>query len=181
MAERIFLPLVFSGPKYPPPGLSNKPQDGFRFGYEQDLYLRIKNDPEQGRENPTTHPRLVAAARKRVVAMAYEGWSGHVDPEGHGPDWYIRQQGYKLPSYYYVAAEGDRSNHVESLNYGGWWGTSVDEIWDGLMGDKAHRDHILGQGWFSAQTCVGIGVFYMGESVQKQYVSIISAPPPEGS
>lgn len=180
--HKLFLPLVEGGPTSPPPPpWTHDPRQIKKDVMARNIYNRIGAIPGQGREITIWNPKLETAACKRVIKMADEGWQGHVDPEGKGPDWYVRQEGYSLPSYYYDPKKGDAANHVESLSYGGDPTSSDEEqeelFWSGLIGHEAHRVHLAGEGFFADQVEVGVCVVLDLDSPMKWYLSIITAPP----
>lgn len=173
---RTYIPLA--GKEYgPTPPKGESAEDGIvRTDYMRDILTFMRTDPGQRRPEIEWSTKLATAALTRVVKMAHEGWSGHVDPKGKGPDWYVRQAQYILPPWYSVLTEGDASNHVESLAYGGWWGTTAKELWQGWLSSPTHRKHVLGEDTFASQVNVGIATYYLEGSIQKMYTSVITAP-----
>lgn len=188
--KKTFIPWIGAGgPTAPPPPPSGG-DDGLVFDEEMARmwFNKMASDPRQGREVMFWNAKLAAAACRRVVSMAKNHWVGHVDPDGHGPNWYVREEGYHLPDYYWdpniPEAELNRRNYVESLAYGGQPPGVTDEeqiegYWQGMTAesDPGHRKHLLGEDTFASQIEVGICVIFDPHSDKHWYHSIISAPP----
>lgn len=141
------------------------------------VYELMKAHPEQRRTALLWNDKLAFIALDKCRAQAHGNWTGHVDPDGHGPNWWTRQLGYSLPDSY---GKGDADNWIESLLHGGQG--NVESVWQTWMDSPGHRDHILGTGKYgdiySAQICVGIAHYYLDSSRFNHYFAIISAPEP---
>jgi uncharacterized protein YkwD len=148
-------------------------------GNAAELFALMVADPGQGRARCIWSPVLAACALGRCERMASEGWAGHVDPQGFGPNHALEQAGWQLPSYYGRKPDGsedDAANNVESLAQGGTG--AVAQIWDNFMHSPIHRRHILAEtDFFKAQTLVGTAFVQDENSVSIFYWSVMSAPP----
>lgn len=117
--------------------------------------------------------RLADIAHSRVMSQARDGWSGHVDPQGRGPNAYCRMVGYQLPDWY---LQDNDANNIESIADSG--DGSVEGVWDSWLGSTGHRMHILAtDSFYKAQTQVGIAYYYLATSKHLHYWCILSAPP----
>lgn len=140
------------------------------------VFEKMMAHPEQRRKVLLWDELLAHVAMERCESQAHRGYTGHVDPDGYGPNWWVRAWGYRLPDNY---GKGDADNWVESLLHGGQG--NVESVWATWMGSPGHRDHILGigeySGIYSAQVCVGIAHYFLDSSEYNHYFAIISAPP----
>lgn len=158
-APSLFLPLVFGGRSACALNLS-----------EQAILTKMQNDANQQRASVTCHPILASVARSRALDMGTRAYFDHVNPDGYGPNYLVRQAGYVLPSYYDTSPGG---NNIESLAAGG---SSADETWTDWMNSIAHKTHLLGMDpFFAAQTDVGIGYAYVPGSPYGYYWVVITA------
>src|SRR5215212_5600528 len=117
---------------------------------EQQVEALFRADSEQHRQNLTRNDILSSVARARAEDMAAHNYFSHTSPDGHGPNYWVTQAGYALPSYY--VADG---NNIESigLNY-----SSGDLVWDAWKHSPAHRVHVLAEeDFYATQTDYGIG------------------------
>lgn len=104
--------------------------------------------------------------------MALRGYYSHVDPSGHGPNWWVRQAGYPLPDSYNPSPS---ANNIESITAGR---ATVDDAWGSWMESSPHRAHLLGEGSFYAgQTSVGVGYAHIPGSQWTDYWVVLTAPP----
>lgn len=160
----LYLPQVGNGPtEIVGVGESDK---AFSF------FERMATDPRQGRVVCTWNGKLAAVAVARVTSMARDGWFGHVDPGGRGPNFAVRAAGYKLPASYGMVPD---ANNIESIACGGTG--ALDQIWNGFLNSPTHRRHILGESkFFKAQTQIGVGFVQDEQSKSKFYWSVLSAP-----
>lgn len=163
-AQTIYLPLIASSPTAPA---------GCQLTAEEQQVLDLlKEHPEQARSTVICHPLLAVVARARAQDMATRDYFAHVNPDGYGPNYLVKQAGYPLPRYYPLQ---ENSNSIESIA-GGY--STPGEMWEGLLSSSAHRPHILGQHQFYAeQVEVGIGHVYISDSDFGHYWVIISAKP----
>ena len=163
-ASTLYLPSVHGGPNVAGTGEKDKARA---------IFARMQTHPEQGRKGMVWDDQLATIAQGKCKTMAHEGWVGHTDPQGHGPNWLVRACGYVLPDGYDKEAD---ANNIESLGYGGT-GTVI-QMWDTFMRSSAHRTHILGLlAYFAQQTHVGIGYCGLESSEQKHYWCVLSVPP----
>lgn len=161
MAELTFLPMLTSGPSIP-----GQPSRNLKA-----LFDLVVNDPGQRRKACQWNDKLANVARERAANMFSTGHFSHVDPDGHGPNWYARWNGYKLPDWY---GRWDKDNNIESLglNY-----QTPEEVWQGWLDSPHHRVHVLGElDFYADQTQVGIG-FARGSEPYPVYWVFLSAPP----
>ena len=116
--------------------------------------------------------RLCKVARARAMDMAKRRYFDHVNPDGNGPNYLVRQAGYPLPSHYSTSRS---ANNVESIGCG-YSGASA--CWDGWMGSSAHKTHLLATSSFYVdQTTYGVGYYYDSGSPYRSYFVVITAPP----
>lgn len=132
----------------------------------------LRNHPEQGRVKLTCHPILASVARARAEDMGRRAYFAHVNPDGHGANYLVRQAGYVLPSSYSQEANG---NNIESIGAGP--GNS-DGMWDAWMKSSKHNTHLLGKtSFFAEQVEYGIGFAQVPGSPYEFYWVFISARP----
>ena len=102
--------------------------------------------------------------------MSGSEYFGHVNPDGYGPNYLVRQAGYPLPTWYDPAPDG---NNIESIAAGY---PTPDAVWNAWMTSPAHRNHLLGLDPFWAdQIEYGIGYVYDPESDYDHYWVVITA------
>ncbi|HET6406939.1 MAG TPA: CAP domain-containing protein [Chthoniobacteraceae bacterium] len=139
---------------------------------EQEIFNSLKYAGGQGRSFAVLDPVLCQVARHKAADMANRDYYSHTDPDGHGPNWLVRQTGYSLPDYYDQSAAG---NNVESVNAGR---ASAGDAWSSWMDSSGHRTHLLGENSFYAQqTSVGVGFVDVPGSEWRYYWVVITAPP----
>lgn len=140
---------------------------------EQAIAQKMVNDRDQGRPALTWNPILAQVARARARDLATRDYFDHVNPDGHGPNYMVRQAGYPLPEWW---GTDPKANYIESIA-GGY--ASPDDTWNQWMGSPDHRTHILGlNSFYASETCYGIGYYYDAGSTYRHYWVIITAPPP---
>jgi hypothetical protein len=113
------------------------------------LYGLIKNDDRQERARLEWHSDIARVAEDKLHDMQRRHYYNHLDPDGHGPNWWLKRAGL-LPSGY---PQGDGDNSLESLT------NNVDHAvhaFTSLRDSPLHRDHIFGRGWFGGQDKIGI-------------------------
>lgn len=138
---------------------------------EMEIYQRMQAHPEQRRPTLTWHATLTAVARAYCERMAREGFTGHADPQGKGPNHRVRAAGYKLPAHY---GTKDSSNNIESLLWGGDGG--IQQVWDAWMGSEHHRTHLLGHtDFYRGQVNIGIGHAHVPGSRWLHYYAVLTA------
>lgn len=131
----------------------------------------ISTHPDQGRTNILINLTLCAVARDYVERMAREGFEGHTDPQGFGPNHRVRASGYPLPDYY---SKEDGANNVESLMWGG--GADPAGSWAAWLTSIPHKTHLLGlNSFYSQQNCIGMGFYQDPNSLRKFYYCFLSA------
>ena len=141
---------------------------------EQQLANLLTTASGQTRNKAAMHPddRLIAVARARAADMARRHYVSHVNPDGIGPNYLVRQTGYMLPAWW---PTDKAANYIESLGVGY---TSASETWSALMASSQHRSHLLAQdSFYRDQTSYGIGHYYDASSPYRHYWVIITAPP----
>ncbi|MCX6050543.1 MAG: hypothetical protein NT075_36080 [Chloroflexi bacterium] len=141
---KVYLPLVAGGQA------SVRESSWQPNAQEQAVEALFRADPEQRRQNVTRNDILSSVARARAEDMAAKNYFSHTSPDGHGPNYWVSQAGYALPSYY--VADG---NNIESigLNY-----SSADLVWDAWKHSAGHRVHVLAEeDFYVTQTDYGIG------------------------
>jgi uncharacterized protein YkwD len=115
-----------------------------------ELYGLIRADPEQRRALLAWDQRLANVAAARVADMQLRHWYGHIDPDGHGPNWWLLEAGIKLPADYERKAT---ANNCESLTNNS---DHAADAWAALRSSPPHRAHLLGEGWFGGQHRMGV-------------------------
>jgi uncharacterized protein YkwD len=139
------------------------------------IFDAMAKHPLQGRERMYRSRLLDEVAAYRCRDLLKRGYDDHVDPEGRGPNWWVRNFGYRLPGDY---GDGD-ANNIESLCWGGDGG--VQQIWDAWMGSEPHRIHLLGlNDTFAEQTEVGVGYAHGSGAKWDHYWAVLTAPPENG-
>lgn len=139
---------------------------------EQQIARFLFQSPQQQRLALTCHPLLARVARERAQDMAQRDYFGHTNPDGFGPNYLVRQTGYRLPAYYNPAPE---ANNIESIG-GGY--TTSEEAWQGWMNSPGHRTHLLGlHPFYAEQIEYGIGYAYAPASSWGHYWVVITAKP----
>lgn len=140
---------------------------------EQRLATLLTNASGQQRPSVQVDPILSRVARARAADMAKRGYFAHVNPDGHGPNYLVRQAGYTLPASY---DQSPRGNSIESASAGD---RNADEAWSGWMGSAPHKQHLLGLvAFYAEQTALGVGYYYDAGSDYQHYWVVLTAPPP---
>lgn len=162
------LPSIHNGPTIAPQAEPDKARE---------VYLRMNSHPEQRRKLLVWHDLLAKIAESRCIDQARNGWTGHVDPDGHGPNFTVRAWGYRLPSSY---PGDDAANNIESTLHGG--NGDVERAWNSWMGSEHHRVHILAlDDFFKGQINVGIGYYFLDLSAYNHYFCILTCHPEEAA
>ena len=129
---------------------------------------------QQGRKVMVWDDALAAIAQTKNMRQAHEGWTGHVDPQGHGPNAMLRAAGYPLPDWY---SHDARANNVESLGRGGNGG-DVMQMWHTFMSSSAHAAHLLATySFYAAQTQVGVAYYHLEDSESVHWWCVLSSHP----
>lgn len=160
--HQVYLPTIV---KTEAPSYALLPQESA----VQSLFLTA-----EGQKHTTLklNPLLSAQARQKAQDMANRGYFGHVDPDGRGPNVWVRDAGYVLPSYYSTARDG---NNIESIGAGY---AGAEQAWNAWMGSSGHRMHLLGDHQFyQEQIEYGIGYAYKANSPYGHYWVVLIAKP----
>lgn len=140
---------------------------------EKELMRLLETHPEQRRVGMKVHPILARVARAKALDMAVRGYEGHVDPDGHGANWLVRQAGYQLPGFYNPDPDG---NNVEAMQHGD--NDNLSYTWPQWLSSEGHKIHLLGlDKFYWVQTNYGIGHVHMPGSRKGHYYVFVSAPP----
>lgn len=170
-AHTLFLPIVSSSSvpvdsSVPPPTSCNL------NAQETQIAEFLKNHSSQRRTALNCDPTLSAVARARAEDMGRRKFFGHVNPDGQGPNYLVRQAGYTLPPEYSTAMNG---NNIESIGAGAGDATGM---WNAWMQSEKHVTHLLGQDdFFGVQTDYGIGFAQVPGSPYQFYWVVISSKP----
>ncbi|MEZ4615086.1 MAG: CAP domain-containing protein [Caldilineaceae bacterium] len=160
----VFLPVVAGKTAAPPTCALNQ--------QEQQIQNLLLSHPNQGRIKLVCDPVLSAVARARAEDMGRRGYFSHVNPDGQGPNYLVRQAGYTLPTDYSTAING---NNIESIGAGPG---DAAGMWNGWMESTKHVTHILGKTEFFAQQIdYGIGFAQVPGSPYQFYWVFISSKP----
>ena len=137
---------------------------------ELDIANRLKTTSGQHRAFLAFDPILSRVARERATDLAKRGYFDHINPDGHGANYLVRQAGYVLPSYY--PADG---NNIESIAGGQ---PDAASAWSDWMNSPEHKTHLLGElSFFAAQTSYGVGYYEDPAAPYRYYWVVITAPP----
>ena len=161
--HRVFLPLIT---------VSDSSAGGNHQPNAQELELAklIKEHPNQMRVVMNYDPILSKVARERALDMGTRDYFGHVNPDGHGPNYLVQQAGYILPSFY---DQSKKANNIESIYAGSPDPERAMDVW---LGSDGHHNHILGQhSFYAEQTDYGIGYAYVPGSRYGHYWVVITA------
>jgi len=160
LTPQAYLPLVLKSP-----ACALSPE-------EAEIARYMREHPDQRRPSLTCHPILARVARERAEDMARRRYFSHVNPDGYGPNYLVRQAGYVLPSYYDQAPD---ANNIESIAAGY---PNAAAVWNGWMSSEGHRTHLLGlHPFFAEQIEYGIGYTYDLGSPYRYYWVVITARP----
>ncbi|MBL8096567.1 MAG: hypothetical protein JNL73_20490 [Anaerolineales bacterium] len=142
---------------------------------EQAIADRMLAHPEQARPALRCHPILERVARERALDMAVRGYESHVNPDGFGPNYLVRQAGYPLSSTY---SSSLTANSIEVMYFGyGFSPTpNPDNPWNWWMNSSIHRTMLLGlTSFFVAQDEYGVGHVYVPGSNYGHYWIVLTA------
>lgn len=115
---------------------------------------------------------LAQVARERALDLGNRNYFSHVNPEGNGPNFLVRQAGYQLPSWW---STDPAHNYIESIA-GGY--PTAESAWNAWLKSSGHRRHVLAENDFWAeQTNFGIGYAFVSNSKYCHYWVFLSAPP----
>lgn len=132
----------------------------------------LTTKPPQARAVLRCNPILMEEAMRKANDMIDRKYYGHVDIDGFGMNYFLRQAGYPLPSYYLTSKE---ANNVEALAAGPDFGMA-DAAFQGYLNSSKHRPQILGltSGW-AAQDEYGVGYAYSANSKYANYWVVLTA------
>lgn len=164
-ANRLFLPIVTKSDAVQasetPCELSEQ---------ERRIEELLRTHAQQQRITLTCNRLLAGVARARAADMGQRGYFSHVNPEGQGPNYLVRQTGYVLPNNYSQELNG---NNVESIGAGPG---DADGMWNAWMTSEKHSTHLLGKtSFFAEQIDYGIGFAQVPGSPYQYYWVFISA------
>lgn len=171
--SRTFMPMVMGNFRLVG-GSGDEPIPCVINEQEQAVLASISVALDQRRETLVCNAILVQVARERARDMAMRDYFGHTNPDGLGPNYLVRQAGYRLPSWYPTKAD---ANNIESIAAG--YRTPA-AVWQGWMNSGGHRTHLLGlHSFYAEQTAVGVGYFFLEGSRYGYYWVFLSAHPEE--
>jgi uncharacterized protein YkwD len=130
----------------------------------------------QARAQLVCDPILAQVARARAADMAQRAYFSHVNPDGYGPNYLVKQAGYVLPDWYNPAPS---ANNIESIAAGY---TTVAEAWSGWMSSEGHSRHLLAShdgsplDFYRQQEAFGIGYWYSPDAPYRHYYVVLTAP-----
>ncbi|MEZ4863053.1 MAG: CAP domain-containing protein [Caldilineaceae bacterium] len=163
-AHQVFLPVVKV-----PEAIAAAPQCGLNEQEQIIETLAISHSGQQ-RASMSCNPILAAVARARAEDMGRRAYFGHVNPDGHGPNYLVQIAGYVLPSFY---GQEPTSNNIESIGAGP---NTAQVMFDAWMGSSKHRTHILAENeFYRPQIEYGIGFAEVPGSPYTYYWVFISA------
>lgn len=150
--NKIIFPIAFTPPADP----------------VADFLRLLTGDVRQERQRLEVCPTLTQAALWRAHQLAQVGEPfTHTDSSGKTANERVRAAGCRLPNTY-----GQRGNNVESLAAGT---INAEIIFANLVNSPKHGPHLLGQGWYRHQTCVGVAMAENQESEFKWYWCVLIA------
>ena len=139
---------------------------------EQALANLVIANPGQHTGPMVADPTLCAVAHAKAADMARRRYYAHVDPDGHGANWLVRNAGYPLPAWW---GTDPAANYIESIDASE---PTAGHAWNAWMGSPGHKAHILASTTFYRdQTSFGVGYYYDAASPWGHYWVIITAPP----
>jgi hypothetical protein len=145
---------------------------------EQGLAALLVSHPDQARNPIICDPILTRVARERAADMANRGYFDHINPDGRGPNYLVKQAGYNLPEMY---GNDPQANMIESIAMG-YELTTGQKAWEVTWKDSpVHRSHLLGlDPFYAGQQHYGIGHYLaVKDGHPTNYWVFISAHPPE--
>lgn len=159
--QQVFLPFVADGA----PSVILTPE-------ESAVESLLHTYPGQQHPNLVLNEVLTQEARRKAEDMAKRSYFGHTDPEGFGPNHWVKAEGYTLPPYYDSSPSG---NNIESIAAGQ---VTAADAWDGWMHSNGHRSHLLGEvDFYREQIDYGIGYYHDDNSPYHNYWVVLIAKP----
>ncbi|MFT6864155.1 MAG: hypothetical protein ACJAVK_002718 [Akkermansiaceae bacterium] len=139
---------------------------------ERRMAALVRGHSSQKRTDLVWDAKLTSAARKRARDMGERAYFSHVDPDGHGPNWYVTQAGYSLPIKWKAFKA---ANQVESILAGH---STAEKAFSRWMESQKHVSHLLALNpFYQDQTRFGIGHVVVPNSPWLDYWVFVSAPP----
>lgn len=139
-------------------------------GPAAELFALMKGDPGQKRAQCIWSDKLAQVAYSHCADMAKRDYFSHETPEHIWPNKRVRDAGYRLPDFF-----PDDANFVESIAAGQPIAAGA---WSAWLESDSHKTHALGlTPFFSSETNVGIGFYYLPHSHFWWYWCLISCPP----
>jgi hypothetical protein len=170
-AFKIFLPLILNQGDPFEDETKVKLGDCAGLSLEEVAIMKlIANHAGQRRSVLTCNKILYDFAKRKGQDMALRSYFSHTDPDGYGPNYWVRLLGYPLPSFYSSALDG---NNIESLA-GGY--ATPEIAFAGWLSSAGHRTHVLGEiSFYQEQGEFGLAYIRDDNSVFKNYWVFISA------
>lgn len=132
----------------------------------------MRTHPDQRRPQVVWDDALASVAQKRAEDMSKRNYFGHVDLDGYGPNYHVRQADIRLPDWY---QDEPHSNNVEIIA-GGY--STPEDCFAGFLTSPGHKMFLLGEHvMFEQQTLVGIGWDYRWSSKYRPIWAILCRPP----
>jgi hypothetical protein len=144
---------------------------------ELELAGLIRDHEEQRRTEMIYDNILNMVARAKALDMARRNFTGHVDPDGYGPDKSVQLAGYPLPGWYAFDENPNDDNAIESNAAGQ---TSAAAVFNAWMASPPHKEHLMAvdpDDFFLTQTHYGVGHAEVPGSAHVRYYVFMSAPP----
>ncbi len=165
-AHQLFLPVV-TKTEVVPAGEPACPLND----QEKRIEELLRSHADQQRASLACNPTLAAVARARAEDMGRRAYFAHVNPDGQGPNYLVRQAGYVLPASYSQEMNG---NNIESIGAGS---ADADGMWGAWIVSEKHSTHLLGKtNFFAEQIHYGIGFAQVPGSPYQYYWVFVSAP-----
>lgn len=168
--RKVFVPMIYT-PNEAPVVDQSEPEPVLLSVRENALLGVIAQQPEQRRASLRPHALLMWVARARATDMATRGYVSHVDPNGLGANWHVRETGFVLPGHYQYNLD---ANNVESIAAGQAAPSEAVEGWRQSVG---HWTHVAGlKDFYAGQDAAGVGYAFSAEVRYGHYWVFISAP-----
>ena len=157
-----------SGSKFYIPIAVNKSTNCQLNAQEQQIETMLVTDENQQRPEMVCNSILSRVARERALDMATRDYFDHVNPDGHGPNYMVREAGYMLSDSYSNAAD---ANNIESIAAGF---STAEAAWDGWMNSPSHRKHLLAEiPFYTEQIEYGIGYVNISDGNTYHYYWVV--------
>lgn len=127
--------------------------------------------PEQRRPTVVVDNAVAMVAQMRAEDMSTRNYFSHVDPDGFGPNYHLRNAGIELPYWY---QQEPNANNTEIIA-GGY--ANAEDAFAAFLTSPGHRMFLLGQhAMYEQQTRIGIGWSYKEGSTYKPVWAVITCP-----